>query len=415
MPFAPFVTVDERIFTGVMLLGFAFGWALLAGLSTWLTDQPQHWAAAPAVFMGLAGLIVLLGPDGLVDGVLSWVWPPALLVLVIWMFLRARRELHSRTRILLLYPVLAVLVLFSLGGGYERFSESVDAPASAMRGRLVDVGEHRLNLDCTGSRGPTVVLEPGGGAMSSDLGWITPAVARDTRVCVYDRPGRGGSDSAASPQDGAQIATDLHTLLHRAHVPGPYVLAGHSFGGLYVMSFAAQYPQEVAGMVLVDSTAPTSTPVPPERTGSYDVITRVSAMVSSTARLGLARLIGRTSYSSLPPQSRDEARAGSATASYLRSFVDEYAVANRSMSEAGELVDLDGKPLIVLTAGRGHDEAWMSAQDKMTTLSTNSQHRVVAGATHQSLIADPDHASAVSNAIHDVVVSVRTSTPLASR
>jgi pimeloyl-ACP methyl ester carboxylesterase len=90
--------------------------------------------------------------------------------------------------------------------------------------------------------------------MSSDMGWITPAVARDTTVCVYDRPGRGWSDSAASPQDGAQIATNLHTLLHRAHVPGPYLLAGHSFGGLYVMSFARQYPQEVAGMVLVDST-----------------------------------------------------------------------------------------------------------------------------------------------------------------
>ena len=415
LPFAPFVTVDERVFTGVMLLGFAVGWALLAGLSTWLSDQPQHWAAAPAVFMGLAGLIVLLGPDGLVDGVLSWVWPPALLVLVIWMFLRARQELHSWTRIVLLYPVLAVLVLFSLGGGYERFSESVDAPAPAMHGQLVDVGQHRLHLDCTGSRGPTVVLEPGGGAMSSDLGWITPAVARDTRVCVYDRPGRGGSDSAGSPQDGAQIATDLHTLLHRGHVPGPYVLAGHSFGGLYVMSFAARYPKEVAGMVLVDSTAPTSTPAPPERVGSYDVIARVSAMVSSTARLGLGRLIGRTSYSSLPPQSRDEARASSATAGYLGSFVDEYAVANRSMSEAGELVDLDGKPLIVLTAGRGHDEGWMSAQDKLATLSANSLHRVVAGATHQSLIADPDHASAVSNAIHDVVVSVWTATPLAGR
>ncbi len=193
------------------------------------------------------------------------------------------------------------------------------------------------------------------------------------------------------------------------------MLAGHSFGGLYVMSFAAQYPQEVAGMVLVDSTAPTSTPVPPERAGSYDVIARVSAMVSSTARLGLGRLIGRFSYSSLPPQSRDEARASSATASYLGSFVDEYAVANRSMSEAGELVDLDGKPLIVLTADRGHDEGWMSAQDEMATLSANSLHRVVAGATHQSLIADPDDASAVSKAIHDVVVSVRTSTPLAGR
>jgi len=137
-------------------------------------------------------------------------------------------------------------------------------------------------------------------------------------------------------------------------------------------------------------------------------------MVSSTARLGLGRVIGRFSYSSLPPQSRDEARASSATASYMGSFVDEYAVAARSMSEAGELVELGRKPLIVLTAGRGSAEGWMSAQDEMATLSANSLHRVVAGATHQSFLTDPDDATAVSQAIHDVVVSVRTSTPLAN-
>jgi pimeloyl-ACP methyl ester carboxylesterase len=191
------------------------------------------------------------------------------------------------------------------------------------------------------------------------------------------------------------------------------VLAGHSFGGLYVMSFARQFPQEIAGMVLVDSTAPTSTQAPANRAGSYDVLPRVSAMASSLARLGLGRLIGQFSYSSLPPQSRDEARASSATAGYMGSFLDEYGVAARSISEAGELVDLAGTPLIVLTADRGNAEGWMASQDKMAALSTNSVHRVVAVATHESLLADPDDAAAVSQAIRDVVVSVRTSTPLA--
>ena len=92
--------------------------------------------------------------------------------------------------------------------------------------------------------------------MSSDFGLIAPAVAGDTRVCVYDRAGRGWSESAPTAPHGIQIATDLHTLLQRAQVPGPYVLAGHSFGGLYVQTFAALYPNEVAGMVLIDSTAP---------------------------------------------------------------------------------------------------------------------------------------------------------------
>jgi pimeloyl-ACP methyl ester carboxylesterase len=415
LAFAPFGPIDANVFTGRVLLGFAVGWALLAGLSTWLSDQPQRWALAPAAFMGLSGLIMSLGPEALVDRVLGWMWPLALLMLVIWIVRRARRDLHSRTRVFLLYAVLAVLVLFSLGGAYQTIGASLDSPAPATRGRLIDVGGHRLHLDCTGSRGPTVVLEPGGGGMSADMELIAPAVAGDTRVCVYDRPGRGQSDPVADPQDGAQTATDLHTLLHRGHVPGPYVLAGHSFGGLYVMSFAAQYPQEVAGMVLVDSTAPSTAPVPPKkRAGSYDVLARVSAMTASTARLGVGRLLGRLNYSTLPPQTRDEARASAATADYLASYIDEYGFASRSTSQAGELTDLNGKPLIVLTAGR-HPQAWITAQDKMAALSDNSLHRVVAGATHQSLVADPEDATSVSQAIHDVVGSVRTSTRLGGR
>lgn len=413
LAFVPVGTVDENSSTAMVLLGFAVGWALLAGLSTRLTDQPQRWAVVPTVFMGLAGIIVLLASDALVDA-LGWVWPPALLLLAVGVFLRARRDLHSRTRGWLLNPVLAALVLISLAGAYETFNRSTDAGAFAMRGQLVDVGPYSLHLRCTGSGGPTVVLEPGGGASAATLGWIAPAVARNTRVCVYDRAGRGWSDAAGSPPDGAQIATDLHTLLQRAHVPGPYVLAGHSFGGLYVMTFAEQYPDQVAGLVLVDSTAPNTTPVSAQHGGSYSVVKHVSALASASARLGVGRLIARSDFSDLPPQSRDEARASAATAMEMGSFLDEFAIANRSESEAGELVDLDGKPLFVLTADLGNLEGWTASQDKLATLSTNSLHRVVPGATHESLMTNPGHAAAVSQAIHDVIVSVRTAEPLAN-
>ena len=254
---------------------------MLAVLSVRFTDQPQRWAAAPALFMGLSGLL-LVAFGSSVHEVLTWVWPPAVLALVIWMFVRARRHLRSPSRRWLLYPVIAVLALASVGGGYETVREAADAKAHPMPGQLIDVGGHRLHLSCTGSGSPTVVLEPGAGVMSSDLGWITPAVARDTRVCVYDRAGRGWSEPADTPQDATQIATDLHTLLHRGQVPGPYVLAGHSFGGLYTLTFAARYPDEVAGMVLVDSTAPASAAkpeaTPPGDGGSYDLMGRVSAL-----------------------------------------------------------------------------------------------------------------------------------------
>lgn len=112
--------------------------------------------------------------------------------------------------------------------------------------------DHYPEPDCFGSGSPTVVLEPGTGETSASMEWIARVVASQTRVCVYDG---GGSEPAGGPQDGARVATDLHTLLHRADVRGLYVLAGRSFGGLYVRIIAAHYPDEVAGLVLIDSTA----------------------------------------------------------------------------------------------------------------------------------------------------------------
>jgi len=408
---APFIPAEEPAVTGAVLCGFALGWAMLAVFSVRFTDQPQRWALAPALFMGVGGLL-LVGFGSSVDQVLNWVWPPAMLVLAVWMIVCVHRQLHSRGGRWLLYPVIVVLALASIGGGYETLGEAADAKAYPMPGRLIDVGGHRLHLSCTGAGTPTVVLEPGAGGMSSTLGWITPAVARDTRVCVYDRAGRGWSEPADSAQDGAQIVTDLHTLLQRGHVPGPYVLAGHSFGGLYVLTFAARYPDEVAGMVLVDSTAPASAANPgtpsPGHGGSSNGMSRVSALVSTAARLGLARLYAQSDFGSLPPRSRDEVRASAATASTLRSTIDEYLQATASTEQAAALRDFADKPLIVLTAGSGHDAAWSAAQNRMATLSTNSVHRIIDGATHEDLIVDEEDAAATTQAILDVVAAVRS-------
>jgi pimeloyl-ACP methyl ester carboxylesterase len=408
---APFVTPQENDVTGAVLCGFALGWAMLAGLSVRYTDQPQRWAAAPALVMGLGGL-ALIGFGSPVDKLLNWMWPPAMLALSIWMFVRVRRQLRSPARRWLLYPVITMLALASIGGGYETLREAADATAYPMPGRLIDVGGHSLHLNCTGSGSPTVVLEPGGGEMSSNLGWIAPAVARGARVCVYDRAGRGWSEPSDTPQDGTQIATDLHTLLQRGHVPGPYVLAGHSFGGLYVLNFAARYPDEVAGMVLVDSTAPAWGQASTFDRSSSRLMSRVSTLISTSARLGLGRLYGRLAFGSLPPRARDEVRASTATASNLRSTIDEYVQANASMKQAASLKDFGDKPLMVLTAGTGHDAAWTTAQNHLATLSTDSVHRVIDNATHEALVADEEHATATTRAILDVVSSVRNAEPL---
>jgi pimeloyl-ACP methyl ester carboxylesterase len=395
----------------VVLLAFALGWALLAVLSMRFSDQPQRWAFVPAAFFALAGLVSLSGLPA-VQAVFGWVWPPVLFGLVVWMFLRVRR-IRSRGGRWLLYPILAVLLVASVGGGYQTVRESLDAGAYPMPGQLVDVGGHRLHLYCTGSGSPTVVLEPGGGASSSDVAWIAPVVARDTTVCVYDRAGRGWSDATDGPQDGTHIAADLHTLLARAHIPGPYVLAGHSFGGLYVQSFAAQFPDQVAGLVLLDSTAPKPGP-PPTDAQSSEVVGRLSALVSAVAHLGVGRLIAQSSYGTLPPRARDEARANASTAGHLASFFQEFlAEADTSMQEASFLTTLGSKPLIVVTADEGiTDGQWQAKQDHMATLSTNSLHRH-ANATHESLLDDEADSAAASQAIRDVVNAVRNSRPLA--
>ena len=409
---APFVQVKESDITGAVLWGFAIGWAMLAVLSVRFTDQPQRWAVVPAVFMGVSGLL-LIASGSAVNDALHWVWPAALLALAVWMAIQAHRHLRSRSRWLVIYPVIALMGLASVGGGYETVREHLDASAYPMSGQMIDVGGHRLHLQCTGSGSPTVVLQPGGGDMSSAMGWIAPAVAAHTRVCVYDSAGRGWSEASDVTQDGAQMMTDLHTLLHSGGVPGPYVLAGHSFGGLYVRIFAAQYPNEVAGMVLIDSTGahlPASTSA--QSWGPDDILARGSVLASTSARLGVGRLFGLAGYGSLPPQSADEVRAKIATSTSLRSTIDEFLQATASEHEAAALTNFGDKPLVVLTAGSGNDAAWMKAQDQTATISTNSVHRVAQGATHPDLILKQQDAALTAQAIIDVVSSVRSNQPL---
>jgi pimeloyl-ACP methyl ester carboxylesterase len=113
---------------------------------------------------------------------------------------------------------------------------------------------HQLDLRCTGS-GPTVVLEAGINQSGETWNNVVPEIAKFARVCVYDRAGLGKSGSAGNaPRTANAIAADLHALLRAANVRAPYVLVGHSFGGLLVRTYAAAYPNDVRGMVLVDST-----------------------------------------------------------------------------------------------------------------------------------------------------------------
>ncbi len=404
---------QEHVISGAVLLAFAFGWALLALLSTLWTDQPQRWAAVPAAFMGLfgAGLIVF-APDARALNIVSWVWPLPVFALGVWMIAIARRQLRSPARRWLLYPVFGVLALAALGGAWQTVAAAVDRASTAMPGQLIDVGGHRLYLYCTGSGSPTVVLESGAGESSAYWGWIAPAVAPDTRVCVYDRAGRGFSEPASSPQDGVGIATDLHTLLDRAHIAAPYVLVGHSSGGPYVRIFAARYPDQVVGMVMLDGQPPDALTKLPGFPAFLNTYRTVSALFPSLARVGVFRLIQMSSSGDLPPQARDKERATQSTAELARSQHDEFAELQTALMQAHALKSLGDKPLIVVTAAKDAPDGWLPLQDETAALSTNSIHRVLPNTTHLSLIEEQGDAAMASQAIHDVVESVRAGTPL---
>ena len=177
---------------------------------------------------------------------LSWIWPPALAILAVWMFVQVRRQLRGRGRWLVV-PVIATLLRLRRRWRHRDRQCSHRVPRASAAGQLIDVGGHRLYIECTGSGSPVVVLQSGLGESSSSWARIAPNVAASTTVCAYDRAGHGRSDEAAAPQDGIALATDLHTLLERAGVAGPYVLVGHSSGGPYVRVFAARYPDQIAG------------------------------------------------------------------------------------------------------------------------------------------------------------------------
>jgi pimeloyl-ACP methyl ester carboxylesterase len=190
--------------------------------------------------------------------------------------------------------IIGVLFFVGLVGAlYQALGTRRDAKTYPPPGRLVDIGTHRLHVFESGGGSATIVLEAG--LMSTVLSWreLQGELAKSFRVVSYDRAGLGWSDLGPMPRTAERIVAELHTLLQRAAIPPPYVLVGHSFGGLTMPLFAASFPDEVAGMVLVDPVAPAEWN-PPSDHGRR--LTRIGAKVcrraAILARIGMLRFIG---------------------------------------------------------------------------------------------------------------------------
>ena len=326
--------------------------------------------------------------------------------------------------------------------GWLFFPGPAPAPAGAARpaptGRLVDLGGHRIHVDCRGSGGPTVVFENGLGDFSFDWALVRPRVQPLTRICTYDRGGYAWSDAGPMPRTFAQLNLELSDALKALGEKPPYVLVGHSFGGPLARSFAAAYPAEVAGMVLVDAVQENQRvpiggkavrlresargrpmPAPRERMRPDDdspASERASPAPETGASLD-------PPYTRLPAAER-RLRIWAQSLSELgraedsqREWSDESLARMHAAPQDGSLGD---RPLIVLTRQKGGysdrlnvpaadlDAERLAGQAALARLSKNAR-QIVVRSGHAMHLEAPD---LVASAIREVVRAVRSHRPL---
>jgi pimeloyl-ACP methyl ester carboxylesterase len=314
---------------------------------------------------------------------------------------------------LVIAGTVGLVLSLAIGISYEQWSRAAVQRALPPPGELVDIGGVRLHLHCSGEGSPTVILEAGTGPPASIV-WtdVQPSIAEFARVCSYDRAGLMWSDQASAPRDSRRIATELHALLSAADVPPPFVLVGHSIGGVHIRVFANRFPDEVAGLVFVDSSHPDQKRrFPPELRRPMRAPAQARFLGPLLAQTGILRLSGGLALGKLPPD------VAAVTNAYLPHSVPtllaEYEAQGESMSQATEAGALNSLPLIVLSAGRDAETplqaqfraVWAELQEELAALSSNADHRVVEDSGHFIQFDAPE---AVIAAVRDVVMAAKT-------
>lgn len=329
---------------------------------------------------------------------------------------------------------LILALLLTIGYIYQRQTTAADFRKFPPPGQRVDVGGYSLHLYCTGEvNGPTVVVDAGNGDFSTGWLGIQRKVSKSARLCTYDRAGYGWSDPSPYPRTATQMARELHQLLGNAKLEPPYILVGHSLGGFTMRMFASQYPDEVAGLVLVDAGHEDQLErLPPgyirltERQASY------FSVLGFLSRFGLLRLIGSLSNGAdfapplvlkQPPDIQALYLMLMSHPAYFDTTLAELRALPDITAEVRATSHLGDRPLTVLTAENTLDPAvlksmglpadfdvaqiqqtWLELQGELAALSTNSTHRVVKDSTHAIELDQPD---AVIQAILDMLEIVR--------
>jgi pimeloyl-ACP methyl ester carboxylesterase len=316
---------------------------------------------------------------------------------------------RRRSRLLTaLFPCLT-----GLGALYQALASWRDRRDFPPPGRLLEVDGCRLHLQLSGGELPTVVLESGLGGMSTAWGWVQPETARFSSVVSYDRAGLGWSGPDAAPKSATLAARRLRALLQKAGARPPFVLVGHSMGGLFIRVFAALHPEEVAGMVLLDAVHPDQHLRYPEielhmRTGF-----RFLRVVPLLARLGYVRLTGLFGAwgEGLPARQAAESEAFLCSYRHLCTTRDESLAWDAICAEVRAAGPLGALPLAVVTAGKDVLPGQPELQRELAALSCDSVHLVVPGADHVTLVTRREHALVVVEAIRQVVAKAQALQP----
>lgn len=312
--------------------------------------------------------------------------------------------------ILLIIPFSLIFLAFS----FQTIASWVDFMNTKPVGRLVDIdGNRKMHIYCSGEGEPTVILDASGDGTTAYWGWIQPLIAEKTRVCSYDRAGHGWSDRGPQPQDGLQTSKDLALLLEKAHIKGPYLLVGHSFGTSVVRLFRDQHQDKVVGMVLLDPTPLyKNIPIPSsflEDQESDKFIINNSALLS---HLGLFRIISlfRDPLEGLPSKDNIEYRKFYASPSHWQGIVDESMAMKDTYQEVKNTDDLGSLPLIVISPTEPRNNMRYERTDinkKIATLSKAGVHYEIEGVEHGSMLREEASAQKISQWILEMAEETR--------
>ena len=282
--------------------------------------------------------------------------------------------MRKTVRFIAIFLATGVVTLLVMGLMYEEVERGRDAKRLPPRiGQAVDIGGRAMNLYCSGEGSPTVVFESGGRGLGYEWVQVQPEVAKFTRACWYDRAGTGWSDPPDQPRTSATVTSDLHEALHRASVLPPYVLVGASIGGEYARVFTGKYPNEVTGLVFVDSSHPDQNEPLPMKGPLYRVPVWVREALCIgmpfAERVGFVRLMlpdrvpaperftpeQRSIYAALRRRTESTYAAGAqgCKASDGGRIYRDTGTGNPEIDDAAKASgDLGDRPLIVLVGGR---------------------------------------------------------------